>query len=77
MKLPYHIAIEGTIGVGKTSLAKILGIHLEAKLILEKLIMKEAGGQRETNPEEDYFFLMSHILGSSMKQIPLQKHKCH
>ena len=36
MKLPYHIAIEGTIGVGKTSLAKILGIHLEAKLILEK-----------------------------------------
>ena len=24
MKFPYHIAIEGTIGVGKTSLAKIL-----------------------------------------------------
>ena len=36
MKVPYHIAIEGTIGVGKTSLSKILGERLEAKLVLEK-----------------------------------------
>ena len=36
MKPPYHIAIEGTIGVGKTSLAKILGDRIEAKLILEE-----------------------------------------
>ena len=36
MKIPYHIAVEGTIGVGKTSLAKILGERLEAKLILEE-----------------------------------------
>lgn len=36
MKLPYHIAIEGTIGVGKSSLAEILGVRLEAKLILEE-----------------------------------------
>jgi len=36
MKIPYHIAIEGTIGVGKTSLAHILGDRLEAKLILEE-----------------------------------------
>ena len=36
MKIPYHIAIEGTIGVGKTSLAKILGERLEAKLIIEE-----------------------------------------
>ncbi len=36
MKIPYHIAIEGTIGVGKTSLAGILGERLEAKLILEE-----------------------------------------
>ena len=35
MKIPYHIAIEGTIGVGKTSLAKVLGELLDAKLILE------------------------------------------
>ena len=34
--MPYHIAVEGTIGVGKTSLAKILGGRLEAKLILEE-----------------------------------------
>ena len=36
MNIPYHIAIEGTIGVGKTSLAKILGEHLDAKLIIEE-----------------------------------------
>ena len=34
--LPKYIAIEGPIGVGKTSLAKILGERLEAKLILEE-----------------------------------------
>ena len=33
---PYHICIEGTIGVGKTSLAKILSERLDAKLILEE-----------------------------------------
>jgi len=36
LKIPYHIAVEGTIGVGKTSLAGILGDRLEAKLILEE-----------------------------------------
>jgi len=36
MKKAYHIIIEGTIGVGKTSLAKILSSHLNAKLILEE-----------------------------------------
>jgi len=36
VKIPYHIAIEGTIGVGKTSLVKLLGERLEAKLILEE-----------------------------------------
>ena len=36
MSIPYHIAIEGTIGVGKTSLAKILGECLDAKLVLEE-----------------------------------------
>jgi len=36
LKIPYHIAIEGTIGVGKTSLAGILVDRLEAKLILEE-----------------------------------------
>ena len=36
MKVPFHIAIEGTIGVGKTSLSKIVGERLEAKLVLEE-----------------------------------------
>tara|TARA_B100000945_G_C20392599_1_gene603107 strand:+ start:93 stop:740 length:648 start_codon:yes stop_codon:yes gene_type:complete len=36
MKSIYHIAIEGTIGVGKTSLANLLGERLNAKLILEE-----------------------------------------
>ena len=31
-----YIAIEGPIGVGKTSLAKLLSKRLSAKLILEK-----------------------------------------
>ena len=36
MKSAYHIAIEGTIGVGKTSLAKLLCEKLDARLVLEK-----------------------------------------
>ena len=36
MKNAYHIIIEGTIAVGKTSLAHILSKHINAKLILEQ-----------------------------------------
>ncbi|MBS1272499.1 MAG: Deoxyguanosine kinase [Candidatus Marinimicrobia bacterium] len=36
MKNLYYIAIEGVIGVGKTSLAKLLAERLNAKLVLEK-----------------------------------------
>ena len=36
MKKTYHIAIEGGIGVGKTSLAKILSEKLNCKLVLEE-----------------------------------------
>jgi len=36
MKHLYYIAIEGVIGVGKTSLAKLLAEKLSAKLILER-----------------------------------------
>ena len=45
MSAARYIAIEGPLRVGKTSLAKILGIHLEAKLILEKF---------EENPSHFY-----------------------
>lgn len=36
MLKPYHIAIEGNIGAGKTSLARILANELSGDLILEK-----------------------------------------
>ena len=36
MKKTYHIAVEGTIGVGKTSLAKILSEELQGRLVLEE-----------------------------------------
>jgi len=36
LKNLYSVAIEGVIGVGKTSLANLLGEHLDAKLVLEK-----------------------------------------
>jgi len=37
MKLSsYHICIEGTIGVGKTSLAKLIADEMDAKTVLEK-----------------------------------------
>ncbi len=36
MKSAYHIAIEGTIGVGKTSLAKLLSERLNGRLVLEQ-----------------------------------------
>jgi deoxyadenosine/deoxycytidine kinase len=32
----HYIAIEGTIGVGKTSLANLLSERLKAKLVLEE-----------------------------------------
>ena len=33
---PHHIAIEGVIGVGKTSLARLLADRLDAGLLLEE-----------------------------------------
>jgi len=42
-----HIVVEGPIGVGKTSLARLLGDHLQAELLLE---------QPETNPFLSRFY---------------------
>ena len=36
MRNLYYIAIEGPIGVGKTSLAKLMSIRLGARLVLEE-----------------------------------------
>ena len=64
MKLPYHIAIEGTIGVGKSSLAEILGVRLEAKLILEEFEENPFLADFYNNPDRfafqtQLFFLLS------------------
>ena len=64
MKFPYHIAIEGTIGVGKSSLAEILGARLESKLILEKFEENPFLVDYYNNPERfafqtQLFFLLS------------------
>jgi deoxyguanosine kinase len=42
-----HIVVEGPIGVGKTSLARLLGEHLQAELLLE---------QPQTNPFLSRFY---------------------
>ena len=62
--MPYHIAIEGTIGVGKSSLAEILGVRLEAKLILEEFKENPFLADFYNNPDRfafqtQLFFLLS------------------
>jgi deoxyadenosine/deoxycytidine kinase len=47
MKAAYHIAIEGVIGVGKTSLARLLAERMNASLLLE---------QSEENPYLEDFY---------------------
>ena len=64
MKLPYHIAIEGTIGVGKSSLAQMLGERLQANLILEEFENNPFLVDFYNNPERfafqtQLFFLLS------------------
>ncbi len=64
MKFPYYIAIEGSIGVGKSSLAEILCSRLEAKLILEKFEDNPFLVDFYNNPERfafqtQLFFLLS------------------
>ena len=64
MKSPYHIAIEGNIGVGKSSMAKILGVRLEAKLILEEFEQNPFLVDFYNHPEQyafqtQLFFLLS------------------
>ena len=64
MKLPYHIAIEGTIGVGKSSLAEILSERLDGKLILERFEDNPFLANFYNNPQHyafqaQIFFLLS------------------
>ena len=64
MKTLYHIAIEGTIGVGKTSMAKILSKRLEGRLLLEEFEANPFLAEFYNNPESfafqtQLFFLLS------------------
>ncbi len=64
MKSAYYITIEGTIGVGKTSLAKILAERLEARLVMEEFEENPFLGDFYKNPEQfafqtQLFFLLS------------------
>ncbi len=64
MKSAYYITIEGTIGVGKTSLAKILAERLDARLVMEEFEENPFLADFYRNPEQyafqtQVFFLLS------------------
>ncbi|MBT3250283.1 MAG: deoxynucleoside kinase [Candidatus Marinimicrobia bacterium] len=64
MRTTYHIAIEGTIGVGKSSLANILAEKLDARVILEEFEENPFLSEFYNDPERfafqtQLFFLLS------------------
>ena len=77
MNIPYHIAVEGTVGVGKTSMAKVLGERLDAKLILEEFeenpflveFYKDAG--RYAFQTQLFFLLSRYRQQQKLQQIDL------
>ena len=77
MKIPYHIAIEGTIGVGKTSLAKILAERIDAKLVLEEfeenpfLIEFYKNSERYAFQTQLFFLLSRYHLQQQLQQTDL------
>ena len=68
MQIPYHISIEGSIGVGKTSLAKILSERLDAKLILEEFEENPFLIEFYNNPQRYAFQTQLFFLLSRYKQ---------
>ena len=77
MKNLYFIAIEGVIGVGKTSLSKILSDRLSAKLVLEKFEENPFLEDFYRDPErysfqtQLYFLLSRYRQQIDLKQIDL------
>ena len=77
MKLSsYHICIEGTIGVGKTSLAKLIAEEMEAKTVFEKFEENPFLGNFYSNKERyamqtQLFFKMLRLKFSIKKGILL------
>ncbi len=64
MKSAYYITIEGTIGVGKTSLAKLLAERLNGRLVMEEFEENPFLADFYKNPEQfafqtQLFFLLS------------------
>jgi deoxyguanosine kinase len=64
LRTTYHIAIEGTIGVGKSSLANILAEKLDARVILEEFEENPFLSEFYNDPERfafqtQLFFLLS------------------
>lgn len=62
-KLPSYIAVEGPIGVGKSTLSRLLAETFEAKLILEDaqanpFLSKFYGGEKNAALAAQLFFLM-------------------
>lgn len=64
-----YIAIEGVIGVGKTSLAKKLSERLKAKLILESFEDNPFLEKFYKNPERYAFHTQIHFLLTRYKQL--------
>ena len=74
MQSIYHVAIEGSIGVGKTSLAKLLSERLDARLILEEFEENPFLADFYDDPEKYSFQTQLFFLLSRYKQqIELQQ----
>ncbi len=68
MKNLYYIAIEGVIGAGKTTFAKLLAERLKAKLILEKFEENPFLSEFYDDPERYAFQAQMFFLLSRYKQ---------
>lgn len=68
MKNLYYITIEGVIGAGKTSFAKLLSERLQAKLILEKFEENPFLSEFYEDPERYAFQAQMFFLLSRYKQ---------
>jgi deoxyguanosine kinase len=64
-----YIAIEGVIGAGKTSLAKLLHGHLNGRLVLEKFEENPFLGRFYQNPERYAFQTQIFFLLNRFKQL--------
>ena len=64
-----HIAVEGPIGVGKTTLAKNLAEELDARLILESAVDNPFLPEFYKNPDNLAFQTQLYFLVSRYKQL--------